>query len=486
MAINTIPPSANAPHLMDLVPNEGHRRWIAAMARQLPFLADMIPADLLIYVPTPEQRLVVVAEAKPTVRESFYARSLLGQVVEPDSAPPLFAALRSGAITEGATGKVINGQPMGQVIYPMGNGKEVCALLVVERNLYDQVKHTEEKRELYRTAISRTVQTLLSKSRTSELTLPSIQPGDALLLLNQGGQIVHASHSAANLARRMGLPELLEGLSWADTFLANREKRLVASNAIYEETELLTPQMAVSVRTLPLEPADEQVASILVLRDISEIKEKDRELAIKETIIREVHHRVKNNLQTVAALLRLQQRRSRNTEVKSILSDCIDRISSIALVHEYLSHEDVEMVDIKELAYNLLSASLQSMIPPEKQIDARVMAPSSSVTLSSAKATSVALIINELLQNTFKHAFTGRTQGRVELTVTLAEPDVLHIVLHDDGIGLPADFDPQKDANLGWEIIYTLAQQDLRGDIAIESSSQGTTVTVSIPVSERG
>ncbi|HEY9900097.1 MAG TPA: histidine kinase N-terminal domain-containing protein [Pantanalinema sp.] len=486
MAINTVPPAANAPHLVDLVPNEGHRRWIAAMGRQLPFLADMIPADLLIYVPTTEQRLVVVAEAKPTVRESFYTRSLLGQVVESEAAPPLFAALRSGEITEGATGKVINGQPMSQVIYPMRAGKEICAILVVERNLYDQVKHSEEKRELYRTAISRTVQTLLAKSRASELTLPAIQPGDALLLLNQTGQIVHSSHSAGNLARRMGLPELLEGLSWEETFLANREKRVVTTSAIYEETELLTPRMAVSVRTLPLEPADEKVASILLLRDISEIKEKDRELAIKETIIREVHHRVKNNLQTVAALLRLQQRRSRNTEVKSILSDCIDRISSIALVHEYLSHEDVEMVDIKELAYNLLSASLQSMIPPEKQIDARVMAPSSSVTLTSAKATSVALIINELLQNTFKHAFTGRSQGRVELTVTLAEADMLHIVLHDDGIGLPADFDPQKDANLGWEIIYTLAQQDLRGDITIESSAQGTTVTVSIPVSERG
>lgn len=487
MAVNatsSTPPLPAA--LIDLVPTEAHRRWIVNLSRHMAFLADMIPADLLIYVPTADQRLLAIAEAKPTVRESFYLRSQVGQVLEADSAGALYAALKTGDITPGALGKVVNGQPMSQIVYPLTHQGETCGVLVVERNLYEELKHTEEKRQLYRTAIERGVLTLIAKARKSDIALPAIQPGDGLLLLNQAGVIQHASHTACNMARRMGLPELLEGLKWEETFLVNRERRLVTSNVVYEETELLAPRIAASVRTLPLDPADDIVSAMLVLRDITEIKEKDRELAIKETIIREVHHRVKNNLQTIAGLLRLQQRRSRNSEVKSILSDCIDRISSIALVHEYLSHEDVEVVDIKELAYNLLSASLQSMIPPEKQIDARVVAPSSPVTLSSSKATSVALIINELLQNTFKHAFTGRVQGRVELTVSSTDHETICITLHDDGIGLPPDFTPTKDGNLGWEIIYTLAQQDLRGDLNIESSSQGTTVTITIPVSERG
>lgn len=483
MAVNASQPVPGV--LVDLIDQEANRRWILNMAKHLSFLADVIPADLLIYVPMPDGRLVAVAEAKPTVRESFYQRSQVGQVLELD-AGPLYTALKAAEVTEGAVGKVVNGQPMSQTIYPLCKESETAGVLVVERNLYEELKHSEEKRQLYRTAISRAVLTLLAKSRTSDLSLPSIQPGDALLLVNQSGVINHASHSAFNLARRMGLPEILEGLVWDETFLTNREKRLLTTNEVYEETELLTPRMAVSVRTLPLVPADDVVSAMLVLRDITELKEKDRELAIKETIIREVHHRVKNNLQTIAALLRLQQRRSRNSEVKSILSDCIDRISSIALVHEYLSHEDVEVVDIKELAYNLLSASLQSMIPPEKRIDARVVAPTGPVTLSSSKATSVALIINELLQNTFKHAFTGRSQGHVELALTGPDHEKIGITLHDDGIGLPADFDPRKDGNLGWEIIHTLAQQDLHGDLTIESSSQGTTVVITIPVSERG
>lgn len=484
MAVNAAP--SPPPPLLDAIPNEETRRWIANMARHLPFLADIIPADLLILVPTPDGRLGVVAEAKPTVRESFYLSSQVGSVVDPASAPALDQAMQTGAVTPGAVGKVVNGQPMSQMAYPLVIKGESHGVLLMERNLYEELKHSDEKRQLYRTAISRGVETLLAKSRTSDLALPGVLPGDALLLLNQSGVIQHVSHAASNLARRLALPEALEGLRWEETFLAKGECGQVRTNAVYEEFELLAPRVSVGVRSLPLEPADDTVSAIVVLRDITEIKEKDRELAIKETIIREVHHRVKNNLQTIAALLRLQQRRSRNSEVKSILSDCIDRISSIALVHEYLSHEDVEVVDIKELAYNLLSASVQSMVPPEKQIDARVVAPSASVTLSSSQATSVALIINELLQNTFKHAFSGRSTGHVELTLSNPDQEKMQFTLHDDGIGLPTDFNAQKDGNLGWEIIHTLAQQDLRGTLHIESSSRGTTVTVTIPLTERG
>jgi two-component sensor histidine kinase len=483
MAVNTTPPAF--PTLADLVPQEGDRRWIQNMSRHLAFLADIIPADLLIYCPNSEKKLVVVSEAKPTVRESFYRRSQVGQMADPANAGALYQALKSGEITEGAAGKVVHGQPMSQMIYPLRSGKRTCALLVVERNLYEELKHTEEKRQIYRTAISRAVLTLLGKARTTDVSLPPLQPGDALLLVDSQGVIKHATHSAVNLARRMGLPEFLDGLGWEETMLANRERRVTKTNVVYEDMELLSARMALAVRTVPLEPADETVASIRVLRDFTELKEKDRELAIKETIIREVHHRVKNNLQTIAGLLRLQQRRSRNSEVKSILSESIDRISSIALVHEYLSQDDVGVVDIKELAYNLLSAALQSMLPPESNIDARVVCPSYPITLPSAQATSVALIINELLQNTLKHAFTGRSQGRVELALSLTDADLV-MVHTDNGIGLPQNFDPKSDGNLGWEIIDTLARQDLRGDIAISSSNQGTTITVTIPVAERG
>lgn len=473
------------PSLYDLMPEEADRRWIQNMSRNLSFLADMIPADLLIYCPVENNQFVVVAEAKPAVRESFYRKSQVNQVMELDDTSAIYQAFKTGKVTAGAIGKVVNGQPMSQLAYPMRTSrKHICGILVVERNLYEELKNTEEKRQLYRLAIQRCVETIIDKSRHIDIPLPSIQPGDALLLVNDSHVIKHASHSAINVARRLGLPEFLEGLRWEEAFLQNRERHVQRSNGLFEEMELLSHNLAIAVRDITLAPGDDSIASIMVLRDITELKQKDRELAIKETIIREVHHRVKNNLQTIAGLLRLQQRRSSNAEVKSILTESIDRIASIAMVHEYLSHEDVGVVDIKELSYNLLSASLQSMVY-NKKIDAKVICPTGPVTLPSAQATSVALVLNELLSNTFKHAFKERKTGRVELELVANEATVT-LSIKDNGIGLPQSFTPEAHGNLGWQIIHTLVRDDLRGTIDINSSSAGTVVAVTIPARERG
>lgn len=257
--------------------------------------------------------------------------------------------------------------------------------------------------------------------------------------------------------------------------------RKVEQNGLYEELELTGRRQAVSIRIVPLDPADTDLAAIAILRDVTELREKDRELAIKETIIREVHHRVKNNLQTIAGLLRLQIRRARNPEVKAILSDVIDRISSIAMVHEYLSHDDVGTVDMKELAYNLLRAAMQGFASPEIAINARLISSKDRIAVPSAKATSSALIINELVQNACKHAFRGRTKGTLDLVLEANDAGDMTLKVKDDGVGLPADFDPEAQGNLGWNIVRNLVRDDLRGTLKLESSGEGTTVTISIP-----
>lgn len=475
-------PAGPAPSLAldDLLPVAADRAWVTNMRNHLPFLADLIPADVFICCPRPDGTLVTIAEANPTVRESFYRRSLVGQPLSQDTAA-VYQAFQTGEITEGPAGKVIAGQPMHQRAYPMRRGRTVCGVLVVERNLYEELKHTEEKRNLYRTAVERSVTTLLARSRTLDMVLPPVGASDSTLLLNSKGDIRHASHQAAGLARRWGLPEALDGLKWAETFPARGEVRDVEKNGLYEVLELTGRRQAVSIRIVPLEPADTDVAAIAILRDVTELREKDRELAIKETIIREVHHRVKNNLQTIAGLLRLQIRRARNPEVKEILSDVIDRISSIAMVHEYLSHDDVGTVDMKELAYNLLRAAMQGFASPEISINARLISSKDRISLPSAKATSSALLINELVQNACKHAFHGRRKGTLDLVLEANDAGDLVLKVKDDGVGLPAGFDPEAQGHLGWNIVRNLVRDDLRGTLKLESSGAGTTVTISIP-----
>jgi two-component sensor histidine kinase len=465
----------------EYIPHEPDRYWIQNIARQLPFLADFIPADLLIHCPVgDQQQFVTVAEAKPTVRQSFYRRPQVGLHFIPEPSSAIWQAYHSGELAVGSMGKVVNGQPMNQVAYPLQGDHGIAAILVLERNLYEELKHTESKRQLYRTAITRLVGTLIEKARISSIALPPMSPGDALLLVNNRGTIMHASAVALNLARRLGLPEQLEGLEWDDTFAGKEghELRQVHTNPIFQEGELVTPHLTVAVRTIPVNPADYSIGQVTVLHDITELKQKDRELIVKSTLVKEVHHRVKNNLQTVAGLLRLQQRRSQNPEIKAILNDSITRIASIALVHEYLSQDDLGVVDLEELAENLLSNTLQGMLDPEKRIATQLMCPK-PLTLPSAQATSAALVLNELLQNTIKHAFTGRTEGKVTLRLDDTDEGVVMTIL-DNGIGLPESFDPATDGNLGWQIIRTLVKDDLHGHLAVERGD-GTSISVTIP-----
>lgn len=474
--------TARSSDLIELIASKD-RAWVTAMVRNLPFLADLIPADLFICCPKEDGKLIAVAEARPTVRESFYRRSLIGSAIPLDQAA-LYQAFRSGDIAEGPAGKVVSGQPMHQRVYPIRYGRKVCAVLVVERNLYEEFKHTAEKRHLYRTAVERAVTTLLKDSRTKTGSLHPAGAGDAMLILNASSKVRHASHQAAAFARRWGLPESLEGLTWSETFPARGELREIPQGGLCREFELTGRKQALAIRILSLEPADDDVGALVVLRDTTELREKDRELAVKETIIREVHHRVKNNLQTIAGLLRLQIRRSGNAEVKEILTDCIDRISSIAVVHEYLAHDDVGAVDIKELCFHLLKAAIQSSATPELAISSRLISSKDRLTLPSAKATAVALVVNELLANACKHAYRGRQKGVLDLVLDGRDNEVA-VNVRDDGCGMPEGYDPGEKGHLGWHIVRHLVIDDLHGTLHVDSSPSGTNVQLTIPQAQR-
>lgn len=465
------------------IPHESDRYMVRNLARQLPFMADFVPADLHIYAPLEGGRFVCVAEAKPTVRPSFYRRPMVGTVVVPDHASALWQAYTSGELAHGTAGKVVNGQPMSQSAHPLlGEGGNTPAVLVMERNLHEELRHAETKRQLYRTAISKLVLTLIDAAANTSLALPPIKPGDALVLADEEDHVLHASTVAQNLARRLGRPEALEGLSLEEAFLGppeeGRETRLGHANPLFAVGELLAGSSVVAVRSIPLKSGTGAVAKILVLHDVTELKAKDRELVVKAALVKEVHHRVKNNLQTVAGLLRMQARRSKNPEVKESLQASIARVASIAMVHEALAQEDVGLVALNPLVERLMSSTLQGMMDPSMRIGTRLEAPG-GVLLPSSQATSVALVINELLQNTIKHAFAGRTEGQV--TVSLSEDDNgLEVGIADDGVGMPEGFDPAKDGNLGWRIVDTLVRDDLRGRLEI-TRGEGTQIRLWIP-----
>jgi len=222
---------------------------------------------------------------------------------------------------------------------------------------------------------------------------------------------------------------------------------------------------------------DEEIGVLTALGSHAAIAIDNAKLVVKSAIVQEMHHRVKNNLQTIASLLRLQMHYSKFASVEQVLQESINRILSIAAVHEILSQDQFDVVSIKKVAENILTATTQSFVPPEKQVHASVEGP--DIALPSAKATSVALILNELIQNAIEHGFKDIDAGKV--SVLLAEDDRnIRLEVTNDGTPLPRDFDARKNRNLGLQIVENLVRDDLHGQFALESGKH-IQATVTFP-----
>lgn len=234
---------------------------------------------------------------------------------------------------------------------------------------------------------------------------------------------------------------------------------------------------------------DEGVFGIAVVRDITERRQDEEErarlLASEQRksdqlklAVREAHHRIKNNLQAISDLLYLELDSSENSPGSEPLRESVERIQSIALVHDLLSQdEDVQIVDMRALAERLAPRVLHNaaVTPASIHVDLDV-AP---VPLSSKKATTLALLLNELISNSAKHAFAGDRPGSLRISLA-AEDEGLALVVEDSGPGLPEGFDLAVDAHVGLQVVQTLAERDLCGRLTL-STGPGLTAKVWFP-----
>ncbi len=188
-------------------------------------------------------------------------------------------------------------------------------------------------------------------------------------------------------------------------------------------------------------------------------------------LIQEMHHRIKNNLQTVADLLSLEMSSSPSPAARKSLRDSIGRIKSIAAVHEFLSLEHLRLADVTELARQVCDNALRNVLRPDQHIQATVTGP--PIFLPSKQATALALVLNELIANALEHAFSpARQNGQLDLALTQDGPRVT-VTVADDGRGLPSSFDLGRDHGLGLQIVRTLVEKDLAGALQLENRPEG-------------
>ena len=194
------------------------------------------------------------------------------------------------------------------------------------------------------------------------------------------------------------------------------------------------------------------------------------------TLLKEIHHRVKNNLQNVASILRLQIRRLGGISAEQALHDSISRIMSIAVVHETLCQGEIGMVDLRKLIDNVSKLSLSGQLEPK----VTVSISGATVMIPSREATSLALIVNELIQNVARHGYRGMSEGRVSIALGLAARSV-SVTIQDEGKGLPENFNPDEDGNLGLTIVRTLVKDELRGRFRLRGDGR-TTARIVFPL----
>ena len=313
--------------------------------------------------------------------------------------------------------------------------------------------------------------------------------GDGLLRLGKSGRVTYASPNAQSAYRRLGLAADLVGseLSVVTAGLCASDDPLdeslmvVAAGRAPRVAEVDAKGSVVQLRSIPLIVGGNRTGALVLLRDVTELRRRERELMTKDATIREIHHRVKNNLQTVAALLRLQARRLHAPEARAALDEAVRRVGSIAVVHETLSHAPEEIVDFDDIA-DRVAMMAGEVSAAEVRVVPKLTG--SFGLLPSSVATPLAMVLTELLQNALQHGFpcAGQDDGLLEVAA-VRQPERLTVTVTDSGVGLPADFELDSTTSLGLQIVRTLVVGELGGRLRITPrSAGGTEAVVDLPV----
>ena len=437
----------------------------------LPFIADLAQAHVSLYVRTkqPEQFLVVDHEKPHTI---FYSAKLsdAGTFSAAAEEPLVEYTMRTEKPMRGKR-EWTWGSSLDMQTFAIHDGNTPIAVVTfaMDRSSVDQ----DGYEHLMETACVILVNARKALDRYMYRPLSS---SDGIIITDKFNRIVFANTAAMRIYRALGVGSLV-GCHLFDRQLSMHVTKETVASEHPDEKELAAGGLILVQRNLPMMEGGTLLRRVVVISDVTELRQKDKEIHIKSAVIQEIHHRVKNNLQTIASLLRLQSRRSKSPEVKAALKESVNRILSISVVHEFLSQQDAEKIAVVEVTKNVLGMVAQNMLEPEFELETRFTGP--EIVLPSAKASNLALIVNEIILNSIEHAFAGRTKGCIGLDIKKTA-EAYSLDLYDDGPGLPDGFDSRKTKSLGLQIVRTLIQDDMGGTFELVNA-HGTHAKITIP-----
>ena len=468
--------------------------WLHRLVGEWQLVADLSFADLVLHVRTRDGRWLAVAHMRPTTGPTTYPHDVVGtQAGAADAAAFERLAQRAGS---GPGGGVDAHSRVRRELVPVRRGARVLAVLT-----RDSPVNAQRMPSALELTYLTTAGELLQMVGEGRFPFPGHGPdpehaprvGDGLVRLDRTGHVVYASPNALSAFRRLGVTGDLLGAHLGGTIarlsaapgVLDEPRGSAALAAVLRfaeprESEVEAQGATVLLRALPLQPGGEPRGALVLVRDVTDLRHRDRQLLGKDATIREIHHRVKNNLQTVAALLRLQARRLDVPEARAALEESVRRVASIALVHETLSQALQDEVPFDEIADRVV-AMCAEVARPESSVTVRRRG--SFGQLPADVATALSMVLTELVQNAVEHAYGDGDAGAIEVVASRTD-DRLQVQVVDDGAGLPAGFDPAATPRLGLRIVHTLVSSELRGALSLQPGpgGRGTCAVLDVPL----
>ena len=503
--------------------------WLHSLVSDWLLLADLSFADLILWAPARDDGgWLAVAQMRPTTGPTSLPDDVVGTFAGSEDRRLLDIVSAERRIWRESDPDWTNGVPVRTEGIPVMRAGRVIA--VIERCTNLNSARTPSRLELTYLQGADDLARMVAEGTfpfpaAGAMLVRSPRVGDGLLRLGRSGHVTYASPNAQSAYRRLGLAADLigadlgvvtAGLGASDEPL-DESLVVVATGRSPREAEVAGNGSVVQLRAIPLIVGGDRTGAIVLVRDVTELRSRERELMTKDATIREIHHRVKNNLQTVAALLRLQARRLRAPEARAALDEAVRRVGSIAVVHETLAHGSEEVVDFDEIADRVAMMAAE-VSAPEVRVVPKITG--SFGPLSASVATPLAMVLTELLQNALQHGFPqpardqaplkdhgliddhgllddhglpkdhgllkdqgpNEDDGLIEVTA-VRKPDRLTVTVADSGVGLPAGFDLDSATSLGLQIVRTLVVGELGGRLKIAPRpGGGTEAVVDLPV----
>ena len=464
--------------------------WLEHLVAEWHLLADLAFSDLILWVPDVDDNVFwACAQVRPTTGPTALEDDVVGEDVHYDPEHQVTEAYLSHEIVKTSGNQLSAGIPVDVHTIPVvRDGRVIGSVEAHTNRLGVRAPGALEDAYLEAADVLSGMVHRCEYPTDTDKSVPWVSPrvGDGMIRVKADGVVAYASPNALSAYRRLGLTADLEGENLAHVTMALLRDRAPVEMSLpnvlrgqgQQEVEVETADVQLRLRIIKLADDAGPVGQLVLCRDTTELRSRERQLVTKDATIREIHHRVKNNLQTVAALLRLQARRISLPEAKGALSDAMKRVGAIAVVHEILSQAFDTAVKFDDVADRLLRMVVDVAATGEP---VQLKREGTFGYVPADVATSLSLVLTELCQNAIEH---GLGQQRGVVWVRPQQTDGRLVVeVTNDGEPLPPDFEIGSSNSLGLSIVTTLVD-DLGGEFSLRSGDEavGTVARVSIPL----